>query len=94
MQKKTILIEVGCRLRAIRLENGFSQDTLARALGRRFSAVASWEDGDSELGASDLANLVRILGCDAHFLLIGNRPPRGRCETQSRPLTRFRRTMH
>ena len=66
-------------------------------MGRRFAAVAAWESGNAELSATELAALVRALGCDLHWLLAGNHPPRGHGLSSDRPLVRgprFRRVTY
>ena len=89
MDRYALLINIGARLRSIRLEAGFTQESLARAMGRRFAAVAAWEAGEAELGATELTTLVRVLGCDLHFVLTGSRPPRGKYQTLDHPLVRI-----
>jgi len=92
MTRNSILSDIGLRLRLIRLKAGLSQEALARAMGRRFVAVSTWESGEVAMNAADLAAFVPILGCDIHWLLTGSHPPRNQSHPSQRPFVRVPRS--
>ncbi|WP_319633627.1 helix-turn-helix domain-containing protein [Pelagibius marinus] len=54
-------IAIGSRLRLRRLAMGFSQETLARALGITFQQIQKYERGTNRIFASRLFHLARTL---------------------------------
>ncbi len=54
-------IAIGARLRLRRLAMGFSQETLARALGITFQQIQKYERGTNRIFASRLFHLARVL---------------------------------
>lgn len=52
---------IGSRLRLRRLALGFSQETLARALGITFQQIQKYERGTNRIFASRLFHLARVL---------------------------------
>src|SRR5271170_3144557 len=59
--KTTIDLEVGKRIRALRLHLGMSQTTLAEALGVTFQQVQKYENGANRIGPSRLEIVARVL---------------------------------
>jgi transcriptional regulator with XRE-family HTH domain len=55
-------IEVGKRVRALRLERGMSQTNLANELGLTFQQVQKYEKGTNRIGAGRLHRIAEILG--------------------------------
>jgi transcriptional regulator with XRE-family HTH domain len=55
-------IEVGHRVRAIRLEKGMSQEKLGDALDLTFQQVQKYEKGTNRIGAGRLQHIAEILG--------------------------------
>jgi transcriptional regulator with XRE-family HTH domain len=55
-------IEVGKRVRAMRLERGMSQTNLADKLGLTFQQVQKYEKGTNRIGAGRLHRIAEILG--------------------------------
>src|SRR3546814_6416949 len=54
-------VSIGARLRLRRLSMGFSQETLARALGITFQQIQKYERGTNRIFASRLFHLARVL---------------------------------
>ncbi|WP_234733265.1 helix-turn-helix domain-containing protein [Tellurirhabdus bombi] len=78
--------DFGRRLKALREQNGLSQDQLASLMGKSGkSVVSSWERGASGPSLADLMKLCEILKTTAGYLVdgveaqpnIGNEPPAG-----------------
>jgi transcriptional regulator with XRE-family HTH domain len=55
-------IQVGKRVRALRLERGMSQTNLADRLGLTFQQVQKYEKGTNRIGAGRLHRISEILG--------------------------------
>jgi transcriptional regulator with XRE-family HTH domain len=55
-------IQVGQRVRALRLERGMSQTNLADQLGLTFQQVQKYEKGTNRIGAGRLHKISEILG--------------------------------
>ncbi len=55
-------IEVGQRVRAIRLERGMSQEKLGDALDLTFQQVQKYEKGTNRIGAGRLQHIAEVLG--------------------------------
>jgi len=55
-------VEVGQRVRAIRLQKGLSQQKLADQLGITFQQVQRYEKGTDHIGAGRLQLIATILG--------------------------------
>jgi len=59
---------VGRRVAALRLQRGFSQSDLARAIGLTFQQVQKYEKGTNRISASKLWDISRFLAVDIrHF---------------------------
>ena len=57
------------RIRTARLAKGWTQADLARELGVSQQAVQAWETGARDIRAGRLAELSRVLGVTASYLL-------------------------
>jgi transcriptional regulator with XRE-family HTH domain len=55
-------IEVGRRVRALRLEKGMSQERLGDALDLTFQQVQKYEKGTNRIGAGRLQRIAEIFG--------------------------------
>ena len=55
-------IEVGRKVRALRLERSLSQERLAEALGLTFQQVQKYEKGANRISAGRLQRIAEILG--------------------------------
>jgi transcriptional regulator with XRE-family HTH domain len=55
-------VEVGRRVRALRLNKGLSQDKLGVALGITFQQIQKYEKGTNRIGAGRLQRIAEILG--------------------------------
>lgn len=78
-------IAIGSRLRLRRLAMGFSQETLARALGITFQQIQKYERGTNRVFASRLFHLSQVLRVPVAYFFQGI-PPKG----EARPLDRGR----
>lgn len=61
--------EIGDRVRAMRVAQGFSQDQLANKIQRRQATISAWESGRSVPSIEDLYDLAFIFDVDVHELL-------------------------
>jgi transcriptional regulator with XRE-family HTH domain len=72
---------IGSRLRLRRLAMGFSQETLARALGITFQQIQKYERGTNRIFASRLFHLAQVLRVPVGYFFQGipvedeTRPP-------------------
>lgn len=64
-------IAIGSRLRLRRLAMGFSQETLARALGITFQQIQKYERGTNRIFASRLFHLARVLRVPVSYFFQG-----------------------
>jgi len=55
-------VEVGQRIRVLRLQSGLSQTALAHQLGVTFQQVQKYEKGVNRIGAGRLTKIARVLG--------------------------------
>jgi transcriptional regulator with XRE-family HTH domain len=67
-------LAIGSRLRLRRLSMGFSQETLARALGITFQQIQKYERGTNRIFASRLFHLARVLRVPASYFFQGLSP--------------------
>ena len=67
-------ISIGSRLRLRRLAMGFSQETLARALGITFQQIQKYERGTNRIFASRLFHLARVLRVPVAYFFQGLTP--------------------
>jgi len=65
---------IGARLRLRRLAMGFSQETLARALGITFQQIQKYERGTNRIFASRLFHLARVLRVPVAYFFQGLSP--------------------
>jgi transcriptional regulator with XRE-family HTH domain len=59
--KTTIDLEIGKRIRAMRMHLGLSQTTLGKALGVTFQQMQKYENGTNRIGPSRLEIVARVL---------------------------------
>ena len=64
-------VSIGSRLRLRRLAMGFSQETLARALGITFQQIQKYERGTNRIFASRLFHLARALRVPVAYIYQG-----------------------
>jgi DNA-binding Xre family transcriptional regulator len=62
-------LQVGHRIRSMRLACGFTQETLALAAGMHPSYVGQIERGSKTIGLQNLARIAEALGCSPRDLL-------------------------
>lgn len=61
--------EVGARLRALRVQAGLTQETLAGRLGTTQSAIARMERGRKRTSLELIGRVAEALGCDVALLI-------------------------
>ena len=64
-------IEIANRLVQLRKEHGYSQETLAAALGLSRQAISKWERGESSPDLDNILELSRVYGITLDALLKG-----------------------
>lgn len=67
-------LTIGSRLRLRRLAMGFSQETLARALGITFQQIQKYERGTNRIFASRLFHLAQVLRVPVSYFFQGLTP--------------------
>ena len=72
-------IEIGRKIRALRLERGLSQSGLADGIGLTFQQVQKYEKGTNRIGASRLQQIANILKVPPQFFF--EELPKGRTTT-------------
>jgi transcriptional regulator with XRE-family HTH domain len=78
-------IEVGRRMRVLRLKKGMSQEKLGDALGLTFQQVQKYEKGTNRMGAGRLQRIAEIFGVPI-WTLFGAQAP---AKTPSESLFEF-----
>jgi transcriptional regulator with XRE-family HTH domain len=68
-------IELGRKVRALRLERDFSQEKLGEALGLTFQQVQKYEKGTNRISAGRLQRIAAILGVPASAFFTDTRAP-------------------
>ena len=63
--------KVGLYIKLLRVQKGFTQNELAKALNVTFQAVSRWENGDSLPDSSILIELGEVLGSNVETILRG-----------------------
>ena len=61
-QQDPLDVEVGRRVRALRLEKGMSQQKLGHQLALTFQQIQKYENGANRIGAGRLQRIAQILG--------------------------------
>ena len=64
--------EIGARIRAARVDRGWTQDQLAAAVGVSRSAVAQWETGRAGQITGNLTRIAAVLDTHVVQLMFGN----------------------
>jgi transcriptional regulator with XRE-family HTH domain len=67
-QQDPLDIEVGRRVRALRLEKGMSQEKLGNQLALTFQQIRKYENGTNRIGADRLQRIAQILGVSVSAL--------------------------
>ena len=67
-QQDPLDIEVGRRVRALRLEKGMSQEKLGNQLALTFQQIQKYENGTNRIGAAKLQRIAQILGVSVSAL--------------------------
>jgi len=68
---------VGRRVAALRLQRGFSQSDLGRAIGLTFQQVQKYEKGTNRISASKLWDISRFLAVDVAYFFQDFAPDTG-----------------
>lgn len=69
MGNKSLDVEIGRRLRQARIAKGLTQKDMAASVGLSHQAIQKYENGESRLSLSTLAQLRQQLGIEAADLL-------------------------
>lgn len=64
-------VEIGCKIRALRLERGLSQSSLADGLGLTFQQVQKYEKGANRVSAGRLLRIADMLNIPVTFFYGG-----------------------
>jgi transcriptional regulator with XRE-family HTH domain len=67
-QQDPLDIEVGRRVRSLRLEKGMSQEKLGNQLALTFQQIQKYENGTNRIGAARLQRIAQILGVSVSAL--------------------------
>jgi len=67
-QQDPLDIEVGRRVRSLRLEKGMSQEKLGNQLALTFQQIQKYENGTNRIGAAKLQRIAQILGVSVSAL--------------------------
>jgi transcriptional regulator with XRE-family HTH domain len=67
-QQDPLDIEVGRRVRALRLEKRMSQEKLGNQLALTFQQIQKYENGTNRIGAAKLQRIAQILGVSVSAL--------------------------
>jgi transcriptional regulator with XRE-family HTH domain len=77
MDTDPLAVEIGARIRALRVERGMTGKALADELEVPATQVTAWERGRVAPSARSILLLARALGCEAARLLPGGTPEAG-----------------
>ncbi|WP_374276053.1 helix-turn-helix domain-containing protein [Brevundimonas sp.] len=80
-------VEIGRRVREVRIRAGLSQSQLAAAIGVSFQQVQKYENGANRFSASKLAQAATFLGVEAGALF-QDLPGDGEISGDLRPMSR------
>jgi transcriptional regulator with XRE-family HTH domain len=64
-------VEIGRKIRALRLQRGMSQSQLAEAIGLTFQQVQKYEKGANRVSAGRLQQIADVLGVPVTFFYSG-----------------------
>jgi len=67
-QQDPLDIEVGRRVRSLRLEKGMSQEKLGNQVALTFQQIQKYENGTNRIGAAKLQRIAQILGVSVSAL--------------------------
>lgn len=63
------MIEIGRRIKELRIESGMTQQQLAQKIGVATNTVSQYEKGLSKTSIDVIVNLAAVLGTTADYLL-------------------------
>ena len=64
-------MEIGRRIQAIRLDNGFEIDEVAEYMEIDPTYIEELEAGETNINRSFLKQIAEVMSCDVNFLLNG-----------------------
>ena len=64
-------IEIGRRIQAIRLDNGFEIDEVAEYMEIDPTYIEELEAGETNINRNFLKQIAEVMSCDVNFLLNG-----------------------
>lgn len=70
--KKYNAVEVGNRMRTLRISNGISQEDLAKIFGSKTDTIRKYENGERPIPSDRLDLLIETLDTSADYILYGN----------------------
>src|ERR1043166_9445187 len=76
-------VEIGRKIRALRLQRGLSQSGLADGIGLTFQQVQKYEKGTNRVSAGRLQQIADILNTPVMFFFGGTEPRGKKRETRS-----------
>ena len=82
-------VEIGRKIRALRLERGLSQSGLAEGIGLTFQQVQKYEKGTNRIGASRLQQISNILKVQPQFFFEELPKTRGTANYDAGPSTAY-----
>lgn len=63
------MIEIGRRIKELRIESGMTQQQLAQKIGVATNTISQYEKGLSKTSIDVIVNLAAVLGTTADYLL-------------------------
>ena len=67
-------MQIGAKIKALRVQKGVSQEELGKALSRSHAAISDIERGKTELSVKDLYQIANFFDVSITFFLEENRP--------------------
>ena len=92
IRKEAVDVQIGERLRALRLARGLSQADLGKALDISYQQVQKYEKGGNRMSASTLLKVAAFFGVPPQTLLEGLAPASHAAHAEGEELTRLART--
>ena len=71
----TLAVEIGQRIKELRVARGLLQSALADQLGLTRAAITNWENGQATCNYAQALELERILETDVSYILYGRDAP-------------------
>jgi len=85
-------VEIGRKIRALRLERGLSQTNLADGIGLTFQQVQKYEKGTNRVSAGRLQKIADLLNIPVTFFYGGGSGARAKKREESDPALAFLQT--